>query len=209
MRQIIDIIDKNSSTYYDYETGKPEPLRNIYLWPSVVSIIGAVAFSAPSSNFITIIVTIYAILIGFSFNVLFYLLSIDKLKVSEKIDSLEIKGRITRLNRLNDELFYNVSYFNLVSVGVLILALVFFAFESRTPRLAEQAISALGGRRLYDNIDDFLVSIRLIFMSAYRVIMYFLLVESLFSFLRSTFRISFYFEERRTLRQKLPVDHNA
>ncbi len=129
MFNVFEIVRNNQETYYNFSTGRPYAV-----WPSVMlkfffSCLLSLFFTNMSAGFAEATVTVYSILIGFSFNVLFYLLSSNKLKIIPNEVFLENKVKINKLNKLANELFFNVSYFNFISVIVLVLALGFFSIR--------------------------------------------------------------------------------
>jgi hypothetical protein len=131
---------------------------------------------------------VHAILLGFSFNVLFYFLANDKLRAGETGSSIEKKIIITKLNKLSEEIFYNVSYFNIVALFVIAVALLYLLFDSNN----EEIFLYFKG---YPKINTCLIGIGSAFFWLYNALFYFLIVESLSSFGRNITRVSYYFQK--------------
>lgn len=192
MVNIFRIIIENRNTFYDNRTN--ETLR---VWPRLL-VFGLLSFVAswflmlPIGEFLNAINTVISILLGFSFSVLFFLASHQRVEALNK-DSLEQENKIRRINRLSREIFYNVSYFLTVSMLVLALSIIILLpdFWVRFLHLCK----AVGGRCEggYLQTTFFYVSL------LSRVTFSFLIIESAFTFLRLIIRVSFMFEERLSL----------
>ena len=75
------------------------------------------------SDVIGSILTVQSILMGFSFSVLFFLMSGNN-RQSKDDEAIETKNKIRRLNKLSKELFFNVSYFNFLAIFSVLFSLV-------------------------------------------------------------------------------------
>lgn len=177
----------------------------------VVKVIGAILaaliFSVITEDMIDAILVIYSILIGFSFNILFYLLSMNRLSHEEN-ESIERELKVKKLNKLKEELFHNVSYFNIISISLILLAIIllfFYPYDFETlsqSRMLENFFN----QTLESSFDwryhiDLAVSV---IKTLFRAVFYYVLIESFYSFLRTTGRVTFYFEEKLAL-QKQPL----
>lgn len=203
MFNIREIIRHNRATYYNFSTGRSTSLLLPYATKFLLAFLMAYLFANIQKDFLNVVITIYAILIGFSFNILFYLLSINKIRINLENDSLETQIRIEKTNKLADELFYNVSYFNISSICVIITTLLFFLFESRGSNFLAHIENWPTLGSYLESLEPYLTAVMQFFTWGYRVFFYLLLLESLDCFLRTIGRVSFYFQEKIKL-QILP-----
>ncbi len=144
-------------------------------------------FPKVDSDFIDNALTIYAILIGFSFNILFFLLSVTK---KEKITTnfLEDQNKAKKIHKLGKELFHNVSYFNLVSISLILIAITYNlckGYETEILSYVSKYVS-----------DEYSKSLRCVASYTQNTIFYALLVESTYTFIRTLSRVSFYFDKK-------------
>lgn len=197
MFNLIEIVKKNRATFYNYSTGDKSNILLSYFLKSFIAVCFASLFIIPSNNFLNATLTISAILLGFSFNVLFYLLSSNKLFIDEEDDSIEIKLKKEKVNKLSDELFYNVSYFNIITLLVIVTALIFFLFDSGLSYF----ILYLNELELIRSLKPYLAYISSAVLWFYRVLFYFLIIESFYSFGRAIGRMSFYFQKKIELQK--------
>jgi len=135
MFNLINIIKYNRNTFYDYATNKKLGVLRSYLSKISFSCVISFVCLAPSATFIDATLQVHAIPLGFSFNVLFYFLANDKLRAGETGSSIEKKIIITKLNKLSEEIFYNVSYFNIVALFVIAVALLYLLFDSNNEEI--------------------------------------------------------------------------
>lgn len=122
MFRIYDIIKENNSTFYDYRNNRRISRRVHNVCICACATIGCILSKDPSKDFLSAVVAVQAILIGFSFNVLFSLISQSKAPVIGT--SLEDGLAKNKIEKLATEIFYNVSYFNVISLSCVIAALM-------------------------------------------------------------------------------------
>lgn len=191
MSNIADIIRKDAATHYSGDP--PKPVRRApNLWRfATLSLAVAFSVGVASNDFLSGALSALAILVGFSFNVLFYLVA-NRLSRPSSFVSYEHELRFTRLSKLSDEIFDNVSYFNVVAVASAISSLVLLLVGSDefikrcttySPILASRfnilpvAFGWIGW------------GVRSLLLAAF----IFLLCESIYTFLRCISRVRFYF----------------
>ncbi|MCE4225354.1 hypothetical protein HCU64_16480 [Methylobacterium sp. C25] len=197
MFNIGQIYKYNRETFYDYNTGAQQS-RVLYAGTIIfISLIFATGFSELSDNALAAIITAQSILAGFGFNVLFFLLSNANVLPSKKEGSIEQDLRRNKIIALSEEIFGNISYFNLVSISSVFLSLLIF-IPSLSSTTTEYCV-----KYLMDNFHDYYEQIRnlaLIAKMALRVllftILYILVFESIYTFIRTVVRITFYFRKR-------------
>lgn len=201
MFNLIEIVKKNRATFYNYSTGDKSNILLSYFLKSFIAVFFASLFIIPSNNFLNATLTISAILLGFSFNVLFYLLSSNKLFIDEEDDSIEIKLKKEKINKLSNELFYNVSYFNIITLLVILTALIFFLFDTGFSYFVLYLSELELIRSLLCNLKPYTSYISSTVLWFYRVLFYFLIIESFYSFGRAIGRMSFYFQKKIELQK--------
>ncbi len=202
MFNIWQIAKKNRETFYNYSTDEPLNLRPSRIVKGGIAFFLVLLFPNVGKDFLGTILAVYSILIGFSFNVLFYLLSIRKLYPSSQADSLEKQIKYEKLNRLRDELFYNVSYFSICAISLVIISLTFFLFDSFSRKFVEYLPWASTLKNLIQEYSVALSYISVLISHFYKFVFYVLLIESMYSFIRTIGRVSFYFEEKIKLQTK-------
>lgn len=196
MSNFRDIIINHNATFYDYDTGDQKPVWLRYVLVALGSIGLVVIFDNTPSEMLGALLTVQSILIGFSFSVMFFLLS-GSLPTTAENGSIEAGLKKEKLARLARELFYNVSYFNVIALASVLLSLLLLLPNIDVDALVEwikkQSFltfwNEASWRSLFDKLIDWLIA-TLEFM------LYATLLESLTSFARTVGRVSFYFERR-------------
>ncbi len=116
----VAVIKRNSETFYNYKTEEPRTQRYRLGAEIVLAALLTTAFQDNLSTFITAVTAVQAIVLGFAFNVMFFLMS--DAPPSQTYESIEDKLRTSHVFKLKRELFYNISYFILVAMASLLLA---------------------------------------------------------------------------------------
>jgi hypothetical protein len=191
MFSLLDIVRRDAATYYDHESNnRVSRVGTVTTFAVFGSLLG-VAVGEASSDFLAGALSAEAILVGFSFNVLFYLVA-NRLTKPATFSSMEHELRFKRLSKLSDEVFDNVTYFNLVAISSAVAALALLLvgsdgfnsnlhkiagfIEARTPITAEALSWAECVARSFG-----------------LAVLIFLLSESIYTFLRAVGRVWFYF----------------
>ncbi len=191
MFSIVDIVRRDAATYYQGEPSNPLSRSKTLCGFTALSLLLGFLVVTPSSDFLTGALSAQAILVGFSFNVLFYLVA-NRLTTPASFNGIEHELRFERLSTLSDEVFDNVTYFNLVAICSAIAALVLLligsqSFDGNLNRIA----SFITDRA---NIDRTFLSWAKWVSSAIGLsILIFLIAESVYTFLRAVGRVRFYF----------------
>lgn len=198
IRRAWRIYRDNASTFYDYRTnhkqGQGRRVAAIVFLATLVAILTPIV----SLDVLSATITVQAILIGFSFSVMFFLVqdasSSRKAPVSSHgvvSDSLEKQLDEEQIDLLSKELFWNISYFNLVAFLSLL-----FAVALMLPNVWENIIRIVSLIPYVElNSDRFLVAARVSAFAA-QWIFALLVIESAFTFVRTVGRVSFLFEQR-------------
>jgi hypothetical protein len=116
-----DIVRNNNATFYDFDTRKSISQKPRFAVICLVAFIAALTCSNISDNLLAGVLAVQSILLGFTVNVMFFLLG-NREKETPDGKSIEAKLRSKRLRDLYHELFYNVSYFNMIAVTSIIIA---------------------------------------------------------------------------------------
>lgn len=197
MASIKAIIQHNNKTFYDYRSkkiGSPYPRLTVFL---ACSISISILFRDLGDVFMNAVLSVQSILIGFSFSVLFFLVS-GSITVKKSDHSREKQYRVERLNVLANELFYNVAYYNTVSIGSVIIALLFLLPNFSIFSIISENYIFL---ELFDKISaGFTSKVVDIVSRILTFIIAFLLIDSIFTFFRIVKRVNFFFSEKLSLR---------
>lgn len=196
MSNFRDIIRKHNATYYDYDTGKRKPVWFRYVLVALGSICLVIVFKTIPSEMLGALLTVQSILIGFSFSVMFFLLS-GSLPTIVDNASIEEELKKDKLARLARELFYNVSYFNVIALISVVLSLVLLLPNIDVDALVEWIkqrsflafLTEANWRSFFSTLIDWL-------KPSLEFALYATFLESLTSFARTVGRVSFYFERR-------------
>ncbi len=187
-----EIVSSNAATFYDYSKGEDFKTTSYQVLKFLFAVVFALIFSQLNTSFLSVILSIYAILIGFGFNILFYLLNFQK-KVDDS--SLEKEVLSEKINKLSSELFYNVAYFNLISVFLIILCLVFYLGKSLDGEVCQFIFEYYQLIPYSEKALTFLKAIKTIASFLALVCFYYLIIESLFTFMRITSRAFYMFKK--------------
>ena len=121
MFNVRQIVRNNNATFYDFNTRKRRSQFPRYVAVCFASLIAAVVCPSVSDSVLAGVLAVQSILLGFTVNVMFFLLG-NREKEAPEGSSIEAKVRSKRLRDLYHELFYNVSYFNLIAIASIIVA---------------------------------------------------------------------------------------
>lgn len=195
MNNILDIVKRNNSTFYDNRSDKRVSIFPRILLLALLGLLLSWILGTPSDEVVSSVITVQSILVGFGFSVLFFLVSSAKEDLSASA-TIENKLRKERLNKLSDELFFNISYYNLATFFSLLLALL-FAFDIAPMKLI--SLSFVNSFDFLETTKDRLeISVKY-FHHLLIAIFYFILLESIFTFYRIVVRVNFYFDQKRKL----------
>lgn len=198
MFELWKIVEENRATFYDYSTNVRHNLWRSRIVKFLTAAVASFLFSKMSEQFLGAVLTVYSILIGFSFNVLFQLISFDGVRKAAG-QSLETEAKLDRLQMLSNELFYNVSYFNVISIILVIFTLCYFLVYLPQPSavyaLAQSIIS------VSERVQEWFTCTMAVGKFMIRVGFYFLLFESVYSFLRTISRLSHFFKLKMDLQK--------
>ena len=187
-----EIVQSNQKTFYDYSRGEGARVSSFQIYKVFFSIVFAFVFSNLGAGFLGIVLSIYAILTGFGFNILFYLINFQK---GVDTTTLEQEVLSKKINKLSTELFYNVAYFNLISVALIILCLLHYLFSS----LDLNIINSLAGIPIFNKVPEVIPSLLAkmgeLLILIYNGLFYYFLIESLFTFVRITSRAFYMFQK--------------
>lgn len=194
MVSIRDIIEKNSETFFDHRLNERQSIVARILGQVAVALLLAILFFRGISPFLGGVITIQAILIGFSFSVMFFLVSSGGSGSPRGLDesvSIEDALRRDQAIKVAGEIFSNLAYFNLVCLFCLATALVLML-----PPLSASSwwVNIVPPKPIFLS-ELFHWSGYLVWISCVWLF-YFLVIESAFTFLRITGRINFLFSEK-------------
>lgn len=157
----------------------------------------------PTDSVVSSVITVQAILAGFGFSVLFFLVSSEQ-EDESSTKSIEDSIRKVRLNKLTTELFYNISYYNVVTISSVIVAL-FLSFNM--PDFRVKILDPIAfyhvlwhGYPNFTNIINYTFDKIVAFIHIFVVVIfYFLCIDSVYTFYRIIFRVNFYFLQKRKI----------
>lgn len=193
MASVKKIISKNNETFYDYRTKKAVSTRPRIAFFMLVSVLCAFSFSTLDDAFISSVLTVQSILVGFSFSVLFFLVS-SSTDLNIEDPSLEVLERVSRINTLSKELFFNVAYYNTVTILSVLVALLFILPSLSFPNIFSELLNDfLSNKGDFANIAAILCELA----SRFLVFLFFVVfIESMYTFYRIVRRVNFYFLEK-------------
>jgi hypothetical protein len=197
MSELQKIVKENRESFYDFSTKKRTPIYRLYVVELIFAFCLSLLFSGVGIGFFGAVLTVYSILIGFSFNVLFQILTFSGTKPAGGTTSLERANKLERINKLADELYFNVSYFNVISIAIVILTLLCFLPYLPDPRF----LSLLSGFAIALEIQRHLNAGLVFDLISFcvRTFYYALIIESLYTLIRTVGRMSFYFSMKMDL----------
>lgn len=209
MFNLLDIIKNDWVTYYNYSTGvKTPPIK------TTVTIITAAGIFAllehtKYERFLSAILSVEAILVGFSFSVMFFLLSENgHVDYDDKI--LEHKARSEKLSKLSKEIFYNVSYFNLMSIFSVFTALLLLLpnYELKSESYLYMLLQVTGfDMPINMKLQEAIGTISSVVIWLLWTCLYVFLAQSLCTLVRTIARVHFYFSEKIALRDSKHNPH--
>jgi hypothetical protein len=197
MFSLADIVRRDAATYYDYASNaRLGRVKTVTVFAVIAAIIGF-AVGEASNDFLAGALSAQAILVGFSFNVLFYLVA-NRLTKPAAYASIEHQLRFERLSKLSDEVFDNVTYFNIVAISsaVAALALLLIGSDDFNAHLHKAAAIIEDRTRITRTA---LSWANCVVRSLGLAILAFLLIESIYTFLRTVGRVRFYFGMLKTM----------
>lgn len=197
MFSVIDIVRRDAATHYSYDNHA----QSRRVWPLMVFSTFAIGsgflVGQASNEFLGGALSAQAILVGFSFNVLFYLVA-NRLSKPHTFVGMEHELRFERLSKLSDEIFDNVTYFNFVAIFSAIVALILLLFAS--DNLAKNLHHVATFVTAKTGITQNALSWSKWTVSAFGLsLLMFLIAESVYTFLRAVGRVRFYFTMLKTM----------
>lgn len=194
MSSLLNIASKHWGTFYDYDTGARQSIWKRTLCAASISLVVSLLVKEISSDAIAALLTVQSILIGFSFSVLFFLLS-GSIPIADE-SSIEQKLNAQKLTKLSNELFYNVSYFNVVATFSVVVALLLLLPGLDKSIIFAAASKIEGGLEFVSNQKVWVLRCFSWISEVLNFALIFLFLESTASFIRTISRVSFFFEKR-------------
>jgi hypothetical protein len=159
-----------------------------------VAFIAAIFCPKVSDNLLAGFLAVQSILLGFTVNVMFFLLG-NKENIIPTAPSIESELRSKRLRKLYYELFHNVSYFNLISVASIVVATGLLLPLPEVPRFIRGlAFVEIYVYWLQTSTVPTIVSLTLRSLAMFAF--YVMAIEVIISIARVIGRTSFYFERK-------------
>ncbi|MNS64714.1 hypothetical protein D3C72_978510 [compost metagenome] len=186
-------ISRNNATFYDFGSN-----RRVRIYPRIIASAGVAGFisvsaQGPLKDLLAGVITVQAILIGFGFSVMFFLASGYSDAKKTKKDSIEDEIKEERLSKLSKEIFYNISYFNLIAMISLLMA-IFLLLPSA--KKAFTAIISLAGAANAPALTVAYDISNAIIYFAIVSFFYFATIESGYTFGRMVGRVGYLFEQK-------------
>lgn len=194
MFNVRDIVRNNNATFYDFDTREGRSQNPRLIATCLIALIAAIFCPEVSDNLLAGFLAVQSILLGFTVNVMFFLLGNRENETTEGA-SIEARLRAERLRTLYHELFYNVSYFNLIAVASIIIATTLLL---PTPTVPEYAKGWTPVAAYVDwlNTSSVPTWVRTICRGVAMFAFYAMAVEVIYSIARVIGRTSFYFERK-------------
>lgn len=193
MYSLRQITSDHFGTFYNYKTNVQHRVWPRYFVFVIISVFLVAFFNNGGKEFLDGAVTVQAVLIGFSFNVIFYFASRDRAPTASDA-SIEAGLRHEKLARLEKEIFFSVMYYNIVAVFCIIMALIMMI--SLTP----QGFIVFISKYIANDYSDFFIKIcsyaKVIILKLVQFLFYLALIEGLYTFVRTVMRIGFLFDRR-------------
>ena len=206
MINFFKIVIKNGHTFYNYATSEKLPRSKRLFLKLSLALILVLFFGSFSEGLLNITLAIFSILLGFSFNILFYLTTSDSNLPETKIESLELKGRLKKLKLLTGELFFNVSYFNLIAILLILTALGGIILKSPSI-LTSFKLDEIWNSEVIMNmgkdISEYWAVIKPYASALYNFLFYLILIECIYTFLRIIGRVSYFFDQKIKVKHKI------
>lgn len=189
-----EIWRRNAETFRDERTGEHQSLFLRYFVIVATAFVLGLGFRRASGDMLTGIVAIQSILIGFSYSTMISVATNDGWNT---IDDTVRESKIlnSRLNCLAKEIFDNLAYYNFVAI--LSLATCLLAFLLTASTYSSQDISGIVTGLIGYSINmNWLDTLTLLVTTSTMVLLYGLLIESLFTFARTVRRTTYFFTKR-------------
>jgi hypothetical protein len=195
MYRVSKIVTDNNSTFYRFDSNEKISIRGRIVTFIFISLVLAFFVNFSSVEFLSDVIAVQSILIGFSFSVMFFLISGDNLMKGLDEVSIEAKLKFERLENLSKEIFFNISYFNMVAMICIFFAIILLIDN---PLPIVEKIFRLTGSLLLGIVDWVFFAIIMFVKFAF----FFFLIESFYSFVRITGRVNFFFERKLEVQKK-------
>ena len=193
MYSLAEIVRQNNETFYDYASNRRYGI-GLRIWIEIVaSAFVAIFVDSRLNDFLNGTIAVQAILVGFSFSVMFFLMASLPPQERNEGRALEDQLKLDRIFKLSRELFFNLSYFICCATASLALALFlllpdaggqFTGILKATHLFPARDIATSVGRT--ENV------IAIVIYTAF----FFLIIESGYTFARTVGRINFLFTRK-------------
>lgn len=195
MYELFGIIKGHFKTFYDYRSKEPENLLFRYSILLLLSALFAFIFPYFNKDFLSSVIGVFSILIGFTLNVLFYLISKPLFEKVEPSLDRTLKLKFNKMQTLQNEIISNVLYFNLVSLFVVSISVLFLTTSSVKFGYIE-IIEWNIFEYFTKNYDNIIITGVKYFQLMAALFYYFLLSEVFMNLFRLVSRVSFLFREK-------------
>lgn len=194
MFNVRDIVRNNNATFYDFDTREGRSQKSRLITTGIIALIAAILCPVVSDNLLAGFLAVQSILLGFTVNVMFFLLGNRENDTTEG-PSIEARLRAERLRTLYHELFYNVSYFNLIAVASIIIATALLLPTPTVPEYAK-GWTSVAAYVDWQNTSSVPTWARTICRGVAMFAFYAMAIEVVYSIARVIGRTSFYFERK-------------
>lgn len=194
MFNVRDIVRNNIATFYDFETRKRRSQKPRLIATCIVALIAAIVSPNVSDNLLAGFLAVQSILLGFTVNVMFFLLGNRENGSTEGL-SIEAQLRSERLRDLYHELFYNVSYFNLIAVASIIIATTLLLPTPEVPNYA-RGWSLVEAYMRWLDTSSIPKVVSTVLRGVAMFAFYAMAIEVIYSIARVIGRTTFYFERK-------------
>jgi hypothetical protein len=196
-----NIVKKHIETFYDYRTSRRKSVLPRYLILVILSLAITSVFNELVADFYANIITVQSILVGFTFNVMFFLTSNNRTTIKSNQKAIEVQQKIDKLNLLSEEIFYNVCYFNLVAIISIIIAIILAGIPTYSPTLFVFLDKSIGVEFLERLPHGQYSTLAIKGLMGF---LYFCVIESFITFLSTARRVTYLFHSQRQLTDSCP-----
>ncbi|WP_313576594.1 hypothetical protein [Brevundimonas sp.] len=186
-------ISRNNATFYDFGSNKRVRIYPRIVASAIVAALISVSTQGPLNDLLAGTITVQAILIGFGFSVMFFLASGYNTEEKAKRNSIEDEIKEERLLKLSKEIFYNISYFNLVAMTSLAFAILLLLPSAKDAFTS--VLSLAGATNAPALMKIYNISNAILYFSIVACF-YFTTIESGYTFGRMVGRVGYLFEQK-------------
>lgn len=173
----------NKETLGDDKRPSGKEAWKAYIFMLAIGLLLAAAAGQPSNEALSGVLTAFAIVAGFTFSTLLFFVD-HRFEVRNNKDSREQKALQAKIDKLADEIFININYFNVVCLTLIVLSVI---------ALIRPPLDFFVGKRLAAD-----AALNAFLDVALGTAFYVLVSDAVFTFFRLLARLRYLFDKVRT-----------